>query len=153
METLIEAKEYINEHKDKGVKCPCCTQMYKVWRKRPISTAVASMCKLFQMQQTTDKYFHLDDFSVLPKDRNFSQLINWDLVEPMRNNDKDKRASGYWRLTTTGRGFVAGAFRIQKYVFTLNNKVVGYSEEKATVEECLGKKFSYAELMNDNFNS
>lgn len=152
METIVEAKQHLEDNKEKGVECPCCERMYKVWRKKPISTAVASMIRLHRLQGESDNYVHLDKFNVVKKDRNFNQLVNWKLVEPQKNDDENKRASGYWRLTEAGKEFVKGNLTIKKYVFTLNNKVIGYSTERVSVSGCLGKKFSYIELMTDNLN-
>ena len=94
--TLAEAQAYINQHKTEGVTCPCCMQLYKVWRKKPISTAVAALCRLVSLQEHNNQYYHLDDFNVVPKDRNFNQLINWGLMVPHKDDDKKKRSSGFW---------------------------------------------------------
>lgn len=146
--TLSEAQNYVNERKHDGVICPCCTQLYKVWRKKPISTAIAALCKLVQLQSIKEDYYHLDNFNIVPKDRNFSQLINWGLMTPMQSDDLTKRSSGYWKATDKGKEFVQQKIAIPKYVFTLNNKVIGFSEQQINVQDALSKKFSYTELFH-----
>ena len=151
--TLIEAKNYLEAHRNAGVDCPCCGQYYKVWRKKPISAAVASLCRLVAFQLREDRYYHLDAFNVIPKDRNFSQLILWHLITPMHQNEEDeeKRASGSWKATEKGIAFALGKIEIPKYVFTLDNKLIAVSEETISVHKALSMKFSYADLMSDNY--
>ena len=144
--TLAEAQAYVNKHKYDGVTCPCCSQLYKVWRKKPISTAVAALCRLVSLQQQRDTFYHLDDFNVVTKDRNFNQLINWNLMQPMQSEERTKRSSGFWKATEKGVQFVQDKIQIPKYVFTLDNKVIGYSDQQINIYQALSNKFAYQEL-------
>lgn len=67
-------------------------------------------------------------------------------MQPSANDDKKKRSSGYWRATEKGQQFAKGEIEIPKYVFTLDNKVVGYSKDQINIYDALSKKFNYQEL-------
>ena len=80
------------------------------------------------------------------KDRNFNQLINWNLMQPMQSEERTKRSSGFWKATEKGVQFVQDKIQIPKYVFTLDNKVIGYSDQQINIYQALSNKFAYQEL-------
>lgn len=128
--------------------CQCCGHVRKVWKKALISTAVASLCKLVSMYDNTP--IHLDNFTVLAKDRNFNQLVNWGLIRPEINDDGSKRASGYWHPTQLGIDFVMGRIEIPKYIITCENELIGTKGPMMNVTEALRNKFNYTQLIADN---
>ena len=150
MQTIAEAKTHLRDNWEEGTNCPCCGQKVKLWRKKPISTAVASLCKLVKMYD--GKALHLDKFNVVKKDRNFNQLVLWGLIRPEYNEGETKRASGEWHPTAKGIMFVNEVRSIRKYVYTYDNKVVKFSDETITVREALGNKFNYQELIEENYS-
>jgi len=151
--SLQEAVAFINANKADGCQCPCCGSDVKIWCKKPISTAVASFVRLCHMY-VKDKnygYFHIDDFTVKAKDRNFSQLVLWGLIDPQMEDD-DKRASGKWKPTKLGLRWYYERESVPKYVYTYNNCVVKKDyNTMITIREALGDKFTFEELIKNNF--
>lgn len=125
--------------------CPRCGGRIRVWKKALISTAVASLCRLVSMYR--GEALHHDEFTVLLKDRNFSQLKLWVLVEPEENRDQAKRASGKWHPTERGIEFVAERLVVPKFVVTMNNIVERFEGPNIGVREALGNRFDYRALI------
>lgn len=150
---LRETGEWIKERRSGGVNCPCCGLFCKEWTKSIVSTAAAELCKLVSMYK--GKPIHHDEFAIVEKDRNFSQLVLWGLVKAGENDDGAKRASGMWAPTELGINFVRGHTTIEKYVTTFDNKIVPNPSDKdgvcISIVDALQQKFSYEDLMGCNF--
>lgn len=125
--------------------CPKCGQLVRTWKKHLVSTAVASLCRLVAMYDGVP--LHHDDFTVLLKDRNFSQLRLWGLVEPSGNGDPTKRSSGRWVPTRHGIEFVRGEAQVRRYVVTKHNHIQRFEGGLIGVREALGTRFDYRELL------
>jgi len=131
-----------------NVPCPHCGHVKRVWRKKIISTAAASLVRLVALYR--GQHLHLDKFNVLPKDRNFNQLVLWGLAEPMVNRDTKKRASGMWQPTQKGIDFVYRKITLPKYINTQENRVLGFEGPQVDIIETLGQHFDYFVLLAEN---
>jgi len=125
--------------------CPCCGTQIRVWKKAIISTAVASLVRLVALYR--GEPLHHDDFTVLLKDRNFSQLKLWGLITPAVNDDPMKRSSGRWSPTLRGVSFVRGEIKIEKYAVTKHNTLWRLDGPMVGIREALGSRFDYRELL------
>ncbi|MHC5213957.1 MAG: hypothetical protein ACYSOO_05155 [Planctomycetota bacterium] len=139
-------KDQINQliAENKGI-CPCCGQKIQIWRKSIISTAVASLCQLVRMYD--GKPIHHDKFTVLLKDRNFSQLALWGLVEPAAPRTATENSAGMWSPTQKGIDFVRGKVAVQQYVETYDNILLGFDGPEIGVIDALRKRFDYNDLL------
>ncbi len=144
-QTLEQARDAVREGRDDGIVCPCCDQLVKVYRRKinaQMATAAAWMAR-----RGGDGYI---DMSTAPpeilRNREYSRLALWMLVEaePGRNASGSKR--GRWRLTDLGRSFVRGSLRVPRCLYVLNGKVVDASRETLTIAEVEG--FSLDEVWN-----
>lgn len=52
-----------------------------------------------------------------------------------------------WKPTKKGIQFVENMIQLPSHVFIFNNIVYGFSSTMTTIEESLGEKFDYTELM------
>lgn len=141
-------KDQINQliAENKGI-CPCCGQKIQIWRKSIISTAVASLCQLVRMYD--DKPLHHDKFTVLLKDRNFSQLVLWGLIEAAAPRTATDNSAGMWSPTSKGIAFVKGSLTVPQYVETYNNILLGFDGPEIDVRQALREKFDYNDLLAD----
>ncbi len=57
---------------------------------------------------------------------------------------------GWWYITEKGKAFVLRTLRIEKWAFVYNKKVEAFDDSQGTIsiDESLGIKFDYWELMN-----
>jgi len=142
-------KDFEKARAKNPVICPCCGQRSQIWKKRPISSAVAALIKLVNLYD--GEPIHLDRFNVAQSDRgngNFSQLALWGLIERADNSDKKKRSSGMYEPTREGVDFVYCLISIPKHVYTLNDEVINTEGPQVYIKDVLGDKFDYQELMD-----
>jgi len=147
--TLVESQAFVKSNQTEGCVCPTCGQNSKIWRKKMISTAAASLIRLVSMYDGHTP-IHFDKFTVLAKDRNFSQLTLWDLITPSLETNMKHKSSGKWAPTEKGIRFVNRRIRIQPYSVTYNNELLMLTGEPASIDEILNKRFDYDELMAKN---
>lgn len=147
-ETLAEAQARLQANLDEGMACPCCQQYAKRYRRNLYAAPVRSMFALWRLMlagEPGDFYHRLlfDD-----KNNDFALTRHWRLSEEKEKEEgDDKRTSGFWRLTPDGILFLRGRLSVKRKVVLYNDRVEGFEGEPIFILECLGKKFSYAELM------
>lgn len=149
METLEEAKKYLQENFKAGVRCPCCDRLVKLYSYSINTSLARSLISLYQLSQSQIPSHVKDIVAGLPHScgKNFCILKHWGLIKEVTNEDTKKRSSGFWNITKTGTNFVLGKIRIPQTVEVYNNKVLDISDEVVTIQDCLGKEFDYQELM------
>ena len=79
----------------------------------------------------------------------FSKLKYWGMIAEMSNNNKAKKTSGYWAITDKGLAFLDRSLAtVPKYANIYNGPLMGFSEERTTIQGALGDGFDFHELMN-----
>lgn len=148
METISEAKTYINNNIKEGSRCPCCNKFVKLYRRRMNGSSVSALIKLNNLHRMNgyNKYFHSSK-EYLNFAGDFAKLAHWDLIEAMPNDDKDKSHSGYWKITEKGIAFVNGSITVPSHILLYNAKCYGVEGDEVSIKDILGTKFSYEELM------
>jgi len=108
--------------------CPTCGQSTDK-NKHNLARMLATI--LMSVQDFTVP-FHLQKDTNLTKNQynNFQKLRYWELVS---NHDVD---SGYWYITDRGRKFLNGEIKIPYWVQTFNKRIVGWSDERISVQDC-----------------
>lgn len=165
--TLKEAKQFLRENFEKGVACPCCDQFVKQYKRKLNSGMALFLIGLYKLYKRDDKvlsktinselhstlqfYSNKEVFEVMSlsvTSLDYSVLRHFGLTEA-RVTEGTKRDSGHWRITGSGICFVEIYRNVSchKYVYLYNNKRQGVSDEKITIQEALGSKFDYKELM------
>lgn len=143
--TLDVARGWLRERVDEGVKCPCCTQMAKVYR-RKITSTVARDLILVCHRYTVGDWFHLPTEGGYGGD--FAKLAYWSLAEQdigVRPDGSDR--VGWWRITDDGERYVADQLRVPKYARVYNGRCLNLMGDLVGVRDALGTKFNYADLM------
>jgi hypothetical protein len=152
LQTLKEAKEWLRTKAEKGERCPCCTQLVKVYERKIYSTMAASLV-YFYSHFSHDEFHHYSKWNAKfhkGGGGDFSKLQYWGLVEEMPIKEKeDKRTSGYWRITNKGKSFVIGAITVPSHVRIYDGRLLGFKGKEVSIKECLGTRFSYAELFQN----
>jgi hypothetical protein len=151
--TLQEAKKELREGWEKGIECPCCTQLVRLWKHKLNSAIARTLISMYNISKgRNDEWVHIMNEIHITTMYGIAEF--WGVIEPKDHQkfEDDKRASGMWRLTEKGKKFVEGKILIPKYLFIFNNKVRRTSEETTSIKGCLGNKFSYSELMDRDFD-
>lgn len=152
-DTIEAGRVYVKAHAYKGVKCPCCTQLVKIYKRRIYSTMAIGLMKLYSITMRNDsefnRYFHISDIESSRRSGggDFAKLLYWELVEERPNTDEHKKHSGYWNITPQGKEFVQKKITVPEHALIFNDRLIGMSGEAVNIEDALGKKFNYKELM------
>jgi hypothetical protein len=136
----------VRNHADEGVKCPTCGQFAKVY-KRSINAGMAKSLITMYLAGAADDYIYIPD-AVGARSREEGKLRYWGLVEEAQTPRPDGGRAGWWKLTDRGVLFVNGKRSVMKYAHVYDGEVVGYSGSQVTIQDCLGTKFDYRELMS-----
>ena len=137
--------------KQNGYTCECCGQYVKEYKRRLYKSPVLALINLYKLDRLEPNlYHHIQEIGATIGNGigDFAKARYWGLITAMPNDDEDKKTSGYWAITRRGRQFVQGRLRLFKYCHVYNSEVVRFSGDTIYVQDALGVKFSYKELMN-----
>ncbi len=158
--TVAQARAWVDQRTPIGCECPVCHQYARRYR-RQVNSAMATALILFFRwhEKHPGEWLHVPTFIAerhLPagldaalRGGDFAKLRFWGLIESkpgeIRSDDSDR--AGIWRITALGTRFVRDEVTIKRYALVYNNHVTGSEGSGVTIKECLGKRFSYDELM------
>lgn len=144
--TLAQAKADLGALLSEGTTCPCCGQFAKVY-KRKLHSAMARDLILAYRRAGTE-WFHVRQ--VLGHDGgDFAKLAMWDLIEEAGERRPDGGRAGWWQITESGVLFVSGLGQVSKYARVYNGRRINLTGPLVTIEDCLGERFNYHQLMHD----
>jgi hypothetical protein len=151
--SLAHAREHLRERVENGIKCPCCGQFAKVYRRKLNSGMAASLLWLVKTFEKTQTWVEVQKKAprYVMANREMGKLVHWGLVELQENLDDPKRKTiGLWRPTGTGVDFIYGRLVVPCRVYLYDNTVVGFDSKRIGIREALetkNNKFDYDELM------
>lgn len=155
MITITEAKQYLHDNWEKGVSCPCCGQMVKLYRRSLHHSMAVCLIRLFKLTiQKGQNYYHVNEYGADgTRGGDFAKLRYWGLIAEKEKgaNDVTKRTSGFWAITKKGNDFVRGLIKISQYIAIFDDKKVDEYGAEISIRECLGQKFDYRELMGEYY--
>lgn len=135
---------------DIGYTCPHCNQFVKRY-KRSFNANMA-MALIALHKYSNGEFVHLFDFCI----KHCGGKINGDapklqvygFIEKMAGNREDgSTRNGMYRITEWGRLFVMGGVTAYSHFFIFNNNFEGFTGDRITIVDALGKRFNYQELM------
>lgn len=133
-------------------RCPCCSQIAKVYKRRLHSGMASRLILLSKLSTTEEPWVSVNTLyrgtrSISPKD--FPYFRFWGFIE--KNQDKLPKGGGrrnsLWRITDEGRDFVKGERLAHAYAKIYDNNVLSFSDEQVSIREALGTDFDYDQLM------
>jgi len=87
-----------------------------------------------------------------PRSGDFPYLVHYGLLEKMVGERVDgSKRNGFYKLTEKGRQFVLKQITVPKTFIIYNGKCEGFEGREIGIEEALGKKFDYRELMDGDY--
>lgn len=154
--TIQQAKDYVKQHINEGVECPCCTQFVKMYR-RKITSSMAYALILIANSGKRD-YFHVEDYlkgencpAAIRGD--FPKLRYWGLIEAEESKREDgSKRNGYYKITQKGIDFVQCKIVVPEAMYIFKNKAYNRPMENdsyISIKQALRGKFNYTELMTD----
>jgi len=156
METITEAKDFLNENYKDGCICPCCNQTVKLYKRKlnsGMAKALIIMLKLHKNNPNKNGFkmnMEIAKMKIPSSNIEYSKLKYWGLVQELKDEDATPGAktSGVWKLTQKGKDFTLGKITVPTHVNIYNKIKYGYSEEHTNIIKALGNHFDYNELMN-----
>lgn len=137
-----------------GGHCPVCDRWGRIYGRNINETMARSLLWLVNAERDSDGWVDVPKTAPrwLVRSNQLPTLKWWGLVERRGNTEESpNKFSGMWRPTELGCKFAAGQAQVPRKVFTYNNNVEGFGEEKIFIRECMGEIFDYQEVMSLNF--
>ena len=149
--TLDESKPILREQaQNGGGECPLCTLFVKVYSHKCDSAMARTLIVMYR-RGAGGQFVHVPSLPVWGgkgDHHKVSQLSWWDLVTEEKVRRPDGGRAGYWCMTRTGIDFVERRLTIPKYALIFDARVLGHDGPQVGIEDCLGDKFNYRELMD-----
>ena len=144
-ETIQEARARLLIEREKGVggTCPCCDQRVKLYGWTLLSSMVVALAYLVKVSGVDRRPVHMNSDSVptyVKGARSFPKLVHWGLIEPGER--------GFWRPTELADQFLRGEVQVPRRVFIYNNTRVGVSDNLCDVNDAIGERFDYEEMVS-----
>jgi len=140
LNTIDEAQAYLLANIEDGAECPCCARQVRLYRRKLNSNMVAFLCDLVGSEAPWTHYMN-----VRFRGRDYSYLQLWDLAETC--TEEGGGYTGLWRPTERGIAFARREIRVPSHVYHYLNVAHDFAATTVDVEEALGSRFDYAELM------
>lgn len=164
--SLEEASEVVRANMSKGVICPCCRLLAKIWPdsfRWNMAAALQALVRAWvkEGRPNPPSWVHLKTFlaelPIDPKKRKKicegtfpAGLAKWGLLEKHVKVNRQKGEppnTGKWRLTTKGILFAAGKISVPRMVFSYGKKVVGFEGPMLDIHKALKTHFSCDEAL------
>jgi hypothetical protein len=150
--TLAEGRAILRELVNDGHKCPVCTQLAKVYRRKINSGMARSLIEMYRVGREGDVagvqgWVHVPT-QIGARSREEGKLAYWGLVEEEAEiKREDGGRAGYWRVTARGAQFVRNLIQVPKYARVYDGRCLGLTGPDVSIHDALGTKFNYDELM------
>lgn len=171
--TLEQAQQAFKQKLDNGSACECCGKFGKRYRRKLNGSMAASLVALVRLSNQTlieqaakwsatdsgppTAWVHADAVGRALKKAGskasyphgeMGKLVHWGLIEARPGeSDTGGRTSGYWRPTQHGIEFVNRTASVYRTVVLLDNVVEGFEGEEVKIDNVMGDRFDYRELM------
>jgi hypothetical protein len=146
-DSLGSARAWLREQiTDKGARCPCCTQMAKVYPRPIYAAQAAALIKAFRVfGRSPGKWSSLR----LPGG-DYAKLRFWGLIVDLREAREDGGPAGWWQITDLGERWVRGVVTVPRFARIYDNRCMGLDPESGEVAvfDVLGDAFDYDALMS-----
>lgn len=162
----IKSSKMVELAKGKGCRCPLCHQFVKVYSRKITGSMCVALIKIWQAYVrygwTVGDDSHSIHLEGLLKRCNVSSAVrgdapklqHWDFIRKIEGKRKDGSSlNGHYMLTKAGHAFMFCNVARHERAILYNNKFYGHEGKLVTILDCLGKKFSYDELMKEGINA
>ena len=147
--TLSEARAWLRLRLKEGVRCPCCTQFAKIYRRQITTSSARALIRLWRIGG--QDYAHWPTLVAeagLPGRGDETKLVHWGLVEEENAEREDGGRAGYWRVTELGVAWLLERHKVPRYARIYDSRCLGTFGPEWGVADALGKRFDLQELMN-----
>lgn len=145
--TLAEARDLLRKFARDGHRCPCCSQLAKVYRRKINSGMARALVRMYRAAglDWLHKPTVLKGFGAAARDE--SLLRYWSLIVEEIEERPDGGRSGWWRVTVAGEAFLRREVAVLKYALVYDGRLLKLEGPEVRIQECLGSKFDLGELL------
>lgn len=137
------------EQLEAGIRCPCCNQCCKLYKRRLLPSMVAWLIKLVQRYQITNDWIHTK--TIWTRGGDYGKLKFWSFIERQPNpRDPSQFLNGFWRPTDRGIAFATNNLYVPEFARVFDDtlyRLEGPKVNAKTVLEVRGN-FIYKDLMS-----
>ncbi len=150
-ETLEEAKQRLRGMLEEGARCPCCTQIAKIYKRKIHSGMASRLIRLYRLSGHDSPWIDVNQIyatagSLAPLDLPYLRF--WGLIEKSGDTpDEGQKSNGLWRITEKGKQFVRCRITVPKYIHMYDGRCLKVVGDQVSVKDALGDKFNYEQLM------
>jgi len=150
MSTLIFDFPPMPDRFDNGFVCGVCGSYVKRYTRKFNSNMAIAMIAL--LKHSKGKFVHLENFlnqHGYQRCGDASYLIHYGFLERRIGNREDGSSrNGEYKLTGRGVMFCEGKIKAAQKFKILHNRFEGFAGNDITIQDALGERFNYTELMN-----
>lgn len=144
--SLADAIRQMRSEVKDGTNCPCCGRLVKLYKRKLSAEMVVfliALCREFE-----GDYLDIRTLRTWKYQRgDYAYLAHWGLVEQKPGNEPGKRGSAHWKPMPKAFLFLRRRGLAPSHIHMLCGQFLGFSEELVSVDDALGQKFNYDELM------
>lgn len=148
--TLAQAKTAHTAGLKDGIECALCGRFDKIY-KRKLNSGMARVLILLYKQDKTKPLGWVHVLQDLPDvtGGDYGKMVEWGLLAKREGaKDDDNPDNGYYRITAKGQMFCQGKVKVPKYLYFYHDRLWPVQDdEETTIQEALGAKFNWNELM------
>lgn len=151
--TLAQAKAAHTAGLHDGIECALCGRFDKIYKRKLNS----GMTRILIILYKEDKKKPLGWVHVLDRiydeirNGDYGKLVDWGLAAKREGaKDDENPDNGYYRITAKGQMFCQGKIKVPKYLYFYHDRLWPVEDnEETTIQEALGAKFNWNELMGE----
>lgn len=151
--TVQEAREFILEHREEGVSCPCCMRLCKEYPRtlnRPIALWLVWLVREYEKRPGWIDFHRAPLIQGRKGGGDKEKLKHWGFQQTRHNEDPEKGESGLYRPTPSGIAFVKGKISAPAKLVIYCDRVIARSKKRVTISDALKTPFVYSELFDIN---
>ena len=153
---LADAKAAHTDGLKDGIDCALCGRFDKIYKRKLNSGMVRILIILYKEDKKKPLgWVHVLD-RIYDEIRNgdYGKLVDWGLAaksaETRMDHDDGNPDNGYYRITAKGQMFCQGKVKVPKYLYFYHDRLWPVDDnEETTIQESLGAKFNWNELMGE----
>ncbi len=147
---------WLADHIRAGVRCPCCHQYVKLYRRTITSAMAQGLIYLYRysLRHGREKSIQVEGYL---KRLNISSTIRgdipklcvWGLLQKKEGQRKDgSTRNGHYYITPFAIDFLLHGVTVRKYALLYNNQCFGFEGPKIGIREALTTQFDYDKLIS-----
>jgi hypothetical protein len=151
--SLEEARRFHTANIRDGIECALCGRFDKIY-KRKLNSGMARVLILLYKADKKEPLKWVHVLQDLPDvtGGDYGKMVEWGLLKKREGakEEDDNPDNGYYRITAKGQVFCQGQIKVPKYLYFYHDRLWPVEDDElTTIQEALGTKFNWNELMSE----